>query len=628
MRRLILFAFLLSCAGLARADYLNELQSAARSAGVAGQREWLDLGHWRPNALLPGYTSLADAHGFFLAPGGKTDPQAELDATLAAFFGPGEETPTWQHPQCRFIARYQWLKERLAFDPARLPEKHCARFEAWYAAIDPRQVTLIFPAAYLNNPSSSFGHTLLRVDNTQQSEATRLYSYAINFAAETDETNGVVFAAKGLFGGYPGLFSITPYYEKVKEYNDLENRDIWEYELAFTPAETRRLLEHAWELGQVNFDYYFLSENCSYQLVALMDVARPGRHLADRFPGWAIPSDTVRATLEEEGLLRRAHFRPSNATLIRHRVAGLTPPLARLARELAADPEGEPRTRTLALAPDQATAVAELAYDYLQYRRVDEDLPRDYVAPRALALLRLRSTLPAADAPVTPPAPAVRPDQGHGTARVALGAGARDGEGFTELRVRPAYHDLIDPQAGYAPGAQINFFDLAGRWYPDEDDFELRWFRFVDIVSLSPRDDFFQPLSWRITAAFENRAVAGDEVVFTVNGGAGGTWEWRPNVYGFAMLEADVLADDSLAKGYSFAAGPLLGVYANVGEDLNLLAGARARRYTELWTNETEVFAQAGFTLADHMALRLELSATHLEHTNLLDGSLSLHWYF
>src|SRR5690606_9684896 len=101
-------------------------------------------------------------------------------------------------------------------------------------------------------------------------------------AAETDETNGVVFAAKGLFGGYPGLFSITPYYEKVKEYNDLENRDIWEYELAFTPAETRRLLEHAWELGQVNFDYYFLSENCSYQLVALMDVARPGRHLADR----------------------------------------------------------------------------------------------------------------------------------------------------------------------------------------------------------------------------------------------------------------------------------------------------------------------------------------------------------
>jgi len=63
---------------------------------------------------------------------------------------------------------------------------------------------LIFPAAYLNNPSSMYGHTLLRIDARDQDEKTRLLAYAINYAANTDETNGILFALNGLIGGYTG----------------------------------------------------------------------------------------------------------------------------------------------------------------------------------------------------------------------------------------------------------------------------------------------------------------------------------------------------------------------------------------------------------------------------------------
>lgn len=627
MRTRLFIAFtLLLCALPASADYLHELQAAARKAGLARTGEWLALGHWRPNLLRAGHTSLADAPAFFNAPGGKTDPQAELDATLAAFFAPGEETPTWQHPQCRFIARYSWLKERLHFEAMRLPEKACTRFENWYAAIAPRQLTLVFPAAYMNNPSSMFGHTLLRVDTSEQSDGTRLFSYALNYAAETNDTNGMVFAVKGLLGGYPGYFTITPYYAKVKEYNDLENRDLWEYELAFTPAEIRRLLEHAWELGQVNFDYFFFDENCSYQLLALLDVARPGHHLAERFPAWAIPSDTVRAVLQEEGLLTRVQFRPALATRIRHQVTVLGDDHGALARTVAETPERSGEILQ-GMASVQAAQVLDLAYDYLQYRAADEDLPREYVAPRALALLRARSALPTTAAPVPRP-PAVRPDQGHGTARVVLGTGARDGIGFTELRLRPAYHDLVDPQSGYSEGAQINFFDIAARWYPDENDHELRWFRFVDIVSLSPRDAFFQPLSWRFTAALERRTIAGDELPFSISAGVGGAWQLRPRLLGFALAELDILAEDDLPDGYAVGAGPLLGLYATPTDRLALLAGARARRYTGLWTHEAEAFLQAGYELRRDLAARVELTSTHLEDDQLFEGGVSLHWYF
>ena len=61
----------------------------------------------------------------------------------------------------------------------------------------------------------------------------------------------------------------------------LENRDVWEYELNLEPHEIERLLAHTWELGFTRFDYYFFDENCSYHLLSLLDVARPGVELTD-----------------------------------------------------------------------------------------------------------------------------------------------------------------------------------------------------------------------------------------------------------------------------------------------------------------------------------------------------------
>src|SRR5688500_15186877 len=140
-----------------------------------------------------------------------------------------------------------------------------------------------------------YGHTLLRVDAADQDERTRLLAYSISFAAATNETNGLIFAVKGLFGGYPGVFAMLPYYVKVREYSDLENRDLWEYELDLSPEELERVLRHAWELLPAYFEYYFFDENCSYHLLALLQVARPDLELTAPFRLWALPVDTVRS---------------------------------------------------------------------------------------------------------------------------------------------------------------------------------------------------------------------------------------------------------------------------------------------------------------------------------------------
>ncbi|HQH29242.1 MAG TPA: DUF4105 domain-containing protein, partial [Oligoflexia bacterium] len=103
--------------------YLAELIADARQRNLADSPEWQTLLHYR--RVLGGMESFADDETFFNAPGGKTNPQLELEATLRSFFVPqtkeqaasGEETV--QHPQCRFIARYEWLKSEQGFDAGR-----------------------------------------------------------------------------------------------------------------------------------------------------------------------------------------------------------------------------------------------------------------------------------------------------------------------------------------------------------------------------------------------------------------------------------------------------------------------------------------------------------------------------
>ncbi len=107
----------------------------------------------------------------------------------------------------------------------------------------------------------------------------------------------------------------------------------------------------------------------------------------------------------------------------------------------------------------------ELAAEFVTYRMRTGEQTREQAAGLAWRLLAARSRIAVAASTPPVPEPAVRPDQGHGSARLALGLGARDGRFFQSLSVRPGYHALSDPAAGYVPGAEIDFLDLGLRHY-------------------------------------------------------------------------------------------------------------------------------------------------------------------
>lgn len=609
---------------------LGVLVDRAHAENVAADPQWLALGFWQEDWVGGGVTSLLDDPSFFFSGNGKTDPSAELDATLAAFVAPAPADDPQQHAQCTRPARWRWLKQRLSIEPGMIPEQPCPRFEAWMAAIDPARVTLIFPAAYLNNPSSMFGHTLIRIDPLQHPDAPPLNASTVHFAADPEGEGGVLFAVKGLTGGYRGYFSVLRYYEKISQYSDIENRDIWEYELDIDDDKIRLMLASLWEVDMQPIDYYFFSTNCSFVLLSLLNVARPDLRLTDGFRVYAIPVDTVRAVVDAPGMLREATFRPSQRSRIGDRWTQLNPEEKVLALALAGGERTPDDPAVSALEAERRARVLELAQAYLQYRIETGDIPWEEMAPRALALLRARARLAAV--PAAPPVaePPVRPDQGHHSARLAGGVGMTGDRPFSELALRPAYHDLLDPPGGYVPGAAIDFLDLRIRWY-DSAVPELETATLMAVESLTPRDDLFRALSWRARFGFDrwrDRAAEPGDVVFSAGGGAGPTWRLGEDARAYALADAALLADRHWPDGRLFAIGPSAGLLWSPAPWWTIRPEGRFLMIVDNGIREGfELSLQQGFTLARDLSLRLSAAAkndgdrTYPEWVTLLSWS-------
>ena len=608
--------------------YLTELQQAASAQNLAQSPVWLNLLHYKRHPLTGRLRSLADDPAFFTAADGATNAQAELDATLASFFESVVESPIQQSTQCRYRARFNWLSTQLGFDD-RLPRARCERYQAWHDAMNPQGLTLVYASAYLNSPASMYGHTMFRVDQVGQRPATETLAYTLSYAADGDSNDGagIGFALKGLMGLYPGLFASTPYYLRAREYSDLENRDIWEYQLDLSPSEIEMVLAHAWELGSVRFDYYFFDENCSYHILSLLDVARPSLRLTDQFVWNTIPIDTVKSAMAIPGLVQQVRFRPSQLSLLQARADTLKPLQLQWATELSLGKQSLAALDGQARSALEAAQMLEFSDLYLSYQQVAGRVGQHDADERLHSLRVARSSYPVVT-PATPQTPATRPDQGHSSARVALAYGQQDQQSFVELGFRPALHDLLDPEPGYARGAQIAFAEVTARVYAHEHA-EVERIDLINIASPPPRTALFQPKSWRARWALERLDTGvGRVVTHTIAGSMGLAWDLAPQVmvYGFADLRTDYIPEWDTRT--SMGAGASVGALWDVHSAWRLMANL-----SFMDNSHADIGIQRSYSLASRWTLHpdyaLVLQGQHLETTRSIDTvSLQLRRYF
>lgn len=559
--------------------HLDELVRRARTLRLWEDPGWIRLGHWRRTAQ-GGWKSEVDGSAFFRALLGKTDPRAELEATLRGFFDGRPVADELSDAMCRFPARFAFLAGKLGIDLGRLPPRRCPRLEAFLERVSPRSVTFVFSSYYLNNPASAFGHTFLRLnkeDRAREGKAYELLDYGVDYAATVDTSNAVLYALKGLLGFFDGHFSHYAYYYKVRQYADAESRDLWEYDLALEPGEVAMLAGHLWELGGTHFSYWYLDENCSYHVLGALEAAAPRLSLLEHVGKIVVlPSDTVKAVFANPGLVRAVHYRPSIRTQFLARAARLPREGLAAVERLSSDanaplPEG--------LAPEARAAALDAALDHVDLRFM-----RDLVvgkAPEAArarqVLLERRSALGVVSPPLEVAPPADRaPELGHGSLRLGAGGGwsSKDG-GLAVLDLRLALHDLGDPPDGYPPLAQIEFAPTRLRLAPRDERVELDESWLVRVLSLNDLSRFDLKPSWRVKFGAATVRDAGCDACLAGQAelGAGFT---KAGVLGAVDLYAGVDAAAEWSPHLAGTSGSEVRTGAGPGGILRVRMGKRA----------------------------------------------------
>lgn len=461
---------------------------------LAFEREWLQLGHYQ-HGLFGGYESSVRGKDFFLSPNGSRAPEQELAATLERFFSGREEDRT--RIQCSYLARRDFLSRALRIPSHELLD--CPKSREWFAKLNSKRASLIYATGSFHESASSFGHLFLRLENPERGAGQDLLNYGVNYAARTGDSRGALYALYGLFGFFPGGYGLAPYHHLIKEYTNLEGRDLWEYELSLEPHEIERMMKHLIELELGYFDYYFLDDNCAHMIEVALKVARPSLKTARRTRPWVLPLDVLKSIVES-GIVARVNLRASLRTEFERSYATLESSerssIANIKKNFSTDAASD---AWRAAAPRLSVAALETAQDFFALMEAGDSNWRRVT--HALSVERSKrdeTRLP----PDTPSKPA--PDTAHGSASATLSAYDEVDRGWgSAVSLRAVGRDLLDSSIGGGRSSELVLGEFEGRsrnrW-----DFRLSHVTLIRMLSTYPITRLETPLSWGFALDWQN----------------------------------------------------------------------------------------------------------------------------
>ncbi len=574
---------------------------------------WLKLLRYKPHTISAGFESQIDAPQFFLSPNGKSDPRAEWIVTLNAL-------KTDPKIKCRFPARHLLVNGKSTQSIRELDS--CSEFQNFRDILKAKSVSLIFSSYFLNNPSSAFGHVFLRFNQSSSEGGPELLDHAIDFAANVDTQNALIYGIKGIFGMFKGTFSLKPYFFQVRQYAAFESRDLWSYRLRLSQDQVDYLIAHLWEVGQGWIDYYYFDENCAYHILGAIEATRPDLALTEALPPYVIPIDVVRI-LKTNNLLDEPSYRPSVKTSLDHRLSVLNSDQLIQVRLWTDLNESGP---TAAVAEDASTLDAALdSMDYLYPYEVQ--LPHSDASKRKSLLGRLRAETKVASQPLAlRPDPLTQPHLAHKTSLISVGSGfSQTDRAFTDIRFRPVFHDFLDPSAGLPQYAEIKFFDASVRWLINEQKIFLKDLTIFEVLSLTPWESVYKPLSWhlRVGAQTNDERTCRHCLSLSTEGGAGLSSKTTSLLVEAESTLNSKLQDDRI--GY-LALGPTILLRLQDAQKWGVVLRARYRY--RFFLNRNEHFTEAESAMRYQMSENLSIVGTIGANDFQPQGKLEVRYYF
>lgn len=429
------------------------------------------------NNTFGGYSSKVDTHHFFFHPQGNQNSLLELKATIKAFQNDKKKiTIAKIHTQCAFPERFKFLSKKL---PSNTFKRHsCPQFNEWKKALSPKSISLVFSTAYSNNPSSMFGHTLLKFNKHDPEYFHKdLLNYSAAFGANVDPNDStLLYAIKGMLGKYRGVFTLDPYYVKVTEYINGEARDLWDYELNLSKDKMDSIINHLWELyANANFNYFFFDENCSYYLSRLLDLAFPELWNSN-YTFFVLPSDIVKRFAWKKNLIKKIRFRPSALKQFLQKFEILTKEEKKKFNEII---------NSKLLLENNSYELLEAiikSYDYIKFQKKGSLLKEEHQIIRKTLLQISKTKIPTIKRPSPSFDKINQPDKGHRASRVGLWA-TNGNQNHLVLEYKAPYHDLMDMDAGFERYSQIDLMKIKLGYNFDDKKIKVHNAQIVEITS-------------------------------------------------------------------------------------------------------------------------------------------------
>jgi len=611
-------------------SYANGVFQSERLQEVAYSKFWLKLLHYEKKILRDGYKSTIIENPFFLSQDGRTNPKAELIATLQAFSNSNLKIgPLQQHAQCAFPERYRYLKKELSLHTE---DVICQDFLEWKQGLDTHSVTLVYSSAYPNNPASMFGHTFLRFNKKDRQD---LLDYGANYGANVPTDEGSIkYAFLGLFGGYLGGFSIMPYYMKVNEYNNAESRDLWEYDLNFTQEELERLINHFWELfSSAQFKYYFIDYNCSYHILALLEVAKPEWNLTQIFYTYVLPADTIKVVVNQNNSVASVKLRPALRKKMFSKINNLSSDQKKSFHRLLKEKE-----ENIPHEHDVESVDAALAYyEYIKAQNYGK-LPNDQER-RFKKILMHRTYFSQKPKDLSRQIVSKsRPDLGHHSSSAWMYGGFQNNsKSFIRIGLKWGLHDALNEDQGYESFSQIDFIGASFDYVVDRSQFQIYEIKIAEITSWYPFDWIDPKISWRVSLKAET--FKDFECLYCLGlggeGGAGLALQTQNEraLFGF-FLQPRFEVGKALPKGFRLGPSALLALNVTPIERYKL--SLQLRTYLDLLRSfRSNLFFQMdsnhSYSLNQMWELRLLMSYIPRKMKNLQDYmevALGAHLFF
>jgi len=511
--------------------------SAEASASLSQKQlnQWAKLLHFKDGR------STISTPEFFLSEHGSSDAGKELMATISAFTRPSEMA------HCRYPARYIWVKENFGSDLG-LSLQDCNDYQQWIQHSDTESVSLVYVTGYLGNPASFFGHLMMKFNRQDEHKLEiELLDTGINFGADAHpDDNPVKYVLYGIFGGYSASYTTATYYLHTASYAENEQRELWEYELNLSEPEVALLQAHLFELQDVDFNYFFLSDNCSTAFKDILSIVLD-QPLDTGVQPWDMPIDIFHALPEAEHrgkpLVKKVSQRQSKYSRIQNKYLALSDAEKQQALTIAKDiSELTSFMRSGGFSDYEKAKVLDVLTEYTELLLVTEKEPdTNYKEQkRKLLLARLQLDSFAVEWPESKAKP---PHQAQLPINLGMGAGYSDNFGsYVSLRGYGAYYDFLSIDAARLKDSALTVLDT--ELHVTEDKVRLKKLNFINIASLNTNDvDLFENdrLAWQLVLSLEHSECHNDECYRPLFKGYLGVAErWFNGLSAYAMLGGHV----------------------------------------------------------------------------------------